>query len=133
MFLLFLLRSNVAQPLTHTFFFIFHQVLTQETEYSSLCCAAGPHHPSVLNVTVSINQPQTPHRPLSLPSLLWQIQVCHPCPQSESLLTSSAPPAPGLKSHKSNGEHILKGVCYNWKWFTLSQHSLNGRGGERTG
>ena len=56
MFLQFLLFSKVIQPPIQIFFFIFYQVLTQETGYSSLCCIAGPHSLFILNVTVCMDQ-----------------------------------------------------------------------------
>ena len=68
MFLQFLLYSKMTQPTTHNhFFFHFPSGSTQETGYSSLCCTARPHHPSIQNVTVCIYQPQTPHQSPSLP------------------------------------------------------------------
>ena len=71
-FLQFLLYSKVNQPPIHSYTFsIFLQVLTQEIGYSSLCFTSGPHHPSILNVTVCIYQPQTSHQ-FSLHPPRWQ-------------------------------------------------------------
>ena len=72
-FTMFFKLSCTATWPSHTYtaiFFIFHQVLIQKNGYSSLCHTAGPHHPFILNVTVCIYQPQTPHQTPSL----------HPCP-----------------------------------------------------
>ena len=47
----------------HTFFFshtIFHCGLSQENDYSSLCCSVGLHCLSILNGIVGTYQPQTP-------------------------------------------------------------------------
>ena len=44
-------------PFSHS---IFHHGLSQETGYSSLCCAVGPHCLSILNGIPSIYKPQTP-------------------------------------------------------------------------
>ena len=65
----------------YTFFShaVFHHVLSQETGYSSLCCAVGSHGLSILNVIVCIYQPQTPHPSHSLFPPSWQPQVCSPC------------------------------------------------------
>ena len=49
----FLLYSKVTQSYIYMYSFshiIFHHVLSQEIEYNSLCCTAGPHCLSILNV-----------------------------------------------------------------------------------
>ena len=68
MFLQFLLYSKVTQS------------------QSSLCCAVGPHCPSIPKVTVWICQPPNPPLSHSLPTPFWQPQICSPCPRSVSVV-----------------------------------------------
>ena len=75
----FLLYSIVTQSYVYIHSFshtIFHHVLSQEIEYSSLCYTVRPHCLSILNVIVYIYQAQTPHPSHSLPTPPWQPQVC---------------------------------------------------------
>ena len=74
----FLLYSRVTQSYTHIYsisHIIFHHVLFQETEYTSLCCIVGPHlliHSKC--DSLHLLTPNSPFIPLP-PSLLWQTQV----------------------------------------------------------
>ena len=67
----FLLYSILTQSYIYIHSFshtIFHHVLSQEIEYSSLCCTIGPHSLSILNAAVVyVYQPQTPHPSHSTP------------------------------------------------------------------
>ena len=66
---------------THILFLILSSITfyPRRLHFSSLCCAAGPHCFSILNVIVCIYQPQIPRPFHSLPCPPWQPQVCSPC------------------------------------------------------
>ena len=56
-------------PIIHIYTFFpsyFYHVLSQVIGYA-LCCVAGPHRLSILNVLLCIYQPQTPRPSYSLP------------------------------------------------------------------